>query len=487
MPNYDYSTPLDTNVTGLSERFDHATIYLSDEIKEICGISRWHQRHQDHLKLILINLYKNFCVHPQLYTCYSRNRNRYNLINRYNSILIKYDATVKIIDSLEQLKYVEGVKGFHFKEQRKFRDARFKATDKLIRLLEERFEFSSICIKRSDNEEVIILKDTLKNLVDYKDTTNTVEMRCNLHNINSLYQNHFFALRLPDKQLYKLNERLMSNHKFNEDKHPNLIDYSKNKLKRIFNNSSFEEGGRFYNCWWQGVPGEYRPYITIDDEATIEIDFSGYHIRMLYIIEGLPIPEEDVYTVCGLPYSARVALKRIMNILLNAGSMRKAVGGIKRMIVNEGYTEFFERVTIDSVISALKEKHKPIKKYFLTGHGIKLQYIDSKITEGILLVLAKEDVAALPIHDSFIVQLKHKDRLASVMEEEVVKQIGQTIGHKFDKTAFETDILVLKDNILPEDLPQSQEEYEEEWVQECVGYRKRYDEWLQLMNNMELE
>ncbi|TGU71032.1 hypothetical protein E4633_11820 [Geomonas terrae] len=483
--DYDYSIPLDTNVSACSERFYDAVTYIAKEIKESCGFKRWHERHNEHLRLIIVNIYKNYCVNTTLYTSYSRNRNAYNLISRYNVIKIRYDATVKIIDALKQLAYIEGVKGFSFKEQKRFRNARMKATDKLIQLLEERFEFSPTFIGRADDEEVIILKDAEKKLIDYTETNETTKTRQNLQFINSLYQSHFIGLRISEREIDKLNEKARAKQRLDHDDQPEFIDYSRIKMKRIFNNSLFTEGGRFYNGWWQSVPSRYRPYITIDNETTIEIDFSGYHANILYIIEGLPVPEDDVYRVCDLPNSARKPLKRIFNILLNSKNMNGAIKAAKDMILEEGYTDLFANVSIKSVISAFQEKHAPIRKYILSGFGIKLQYIDSKIAEGIMLNLGRQGIVALGIHDSFIVQRKYKEELLYVMAEEVNKQFGKTIRCKADLTAYELDIQTLRRELNVEDVPQSEEEYETEWIHESSGYKKRYSEWLQLRGSID--
>ena len=41
----------------------------------------------------------------------------------------------------------------------------------------------------------------------------------------------------------------------------------------MFNNSSFDEGGRFYGGWWQRIDGKIRKDIRINKIATVEIDY----------------------------------------------------------------------------------------------------------------------------------------------------------------------------------------------------------------------
>ena len=49
-------------------------------------------------------------------------------------------------------------------------------------------------------------------------------------------------------------------------------------VRRIFNNSRWDEGGRYYGGWWQRCPKTYRENIVFDGVGTAEIDFSGIHI-----------------------------------------------------------------------------------------------------------------------------------------------------------------------------------------------------------------
>jgi hypothetical protein len=52
-------------------------------------------------------------------------------------------------------------------------------------------------------------------------------------------------------------------------------------FQAVFNNGSFNEGGRFYGGWWQNFPSDYRQFITINGHTTWEYDYSSLHPAML--------------------------------------------------------------------------------------------------------------------------------------------------------------------------------------------------------------
>ena len=69
------------------------------------------------------------------------------------------------------------------------------------------------------------------------------------------------------------------------------LNFSNVTLKRIFSKNSLEIHGRFYHGWWQTVPKQYRPHITIDGYKTAEVDFSTIALKLLYAKEGIVVPD----------------------------------------------------------------------------------------------------------------------------------------------------------------------------------------------------
>ena len=88
------------------------------------------------------------------------------------------------------------------------------------------------------------------------------------------------------------------------------------------------------------------------------------------------------------------------------------------------------------MFNQLELKHPKIAKYFATGEGIKLQYIDSQIVEKVMMRLARDNIVALPVHDSFIVRMSHINDLKEEMDKAHPRNKKGGILHRFPP--FET-------------------------------------------------
>lgn len=125
------------------------------------------------------------------------------------------------------------------------------------------------------------------------------------------------------------------------------------------------------------------------------------------------MPEEDPYMLPGCSSDVRDFLKASLNTIINADSRPTAISAIKRdqdiSIIPPEYPD------VESLIDAFTKKHEPIRHLFYSGLGVDLQYIDSQIAELIMLELGKDGIVALPVHDSFIVEQRHEDRLRDAM------------------------------------------------------------------------
>lgn len=398
---------------------------------EAAGLTnrRYEKKLKNHIRIIVLDLFVAHESDPTMYVSYSRNANKYGKKSRYSAWYLTYKNTIKVIDFLIDHGYVEGVGGIHDRiNPERSRQSRMKATEKLIKLVRDVNNVTFPMIKWDDHEEVIILRDENgKDIDDYPDTEETKRMRENLKVINKALEKHSILLEVKDTELEALRKRLR---KGPEKK---AIDFSQKRLRRIFN-VSFKRGGRFYGGWWENIPRDYRQYIRIDRKDTVELDYSGLHINMLYAMEGLPMPEGDVYALDGYPQGKGILrdfLKQMVLVMvnsLNREGTRKALHKevhYKKTLKLPRQIKSTKGRDLFPLMDAFQKKHEGIKHYFNSGKGIDLQFLDSQLAEKVMLRISGDPI--LPMHDSFILHHGLEGELDEAMKEAFHEMFGQEI------------------------------------------------------------
>lgn len=179
--------------------------------------------------------------------------------------------------------------------------------------------------------------------------------------------------------------------------------------------------GRLYQSQWQNLDKEKRARILINGEETIEADFSGMTLRMIYHQAGMPF-HGDPYAVPGLidhvellgmgmtPEQIRSDLKQAINKMLNVETRTKAAQYGKDKL------SILETVRPSVVRNLTEEYHNPIVNHFYNPRlGAERTRIESDICLEIIDQLRQNGVLALPIHDSFVVARSMKALLLETM------------------------------------------------------------------------
>jgi len=128
---------------------------------------------------------------------------------------------------------------------------------------------------------------------------------------------------------------------------------------------------------------------------------------MLYAQEGMNL-SEDAYDI-GISDEHRDVVKQLFNAMVQ---MTKPQDRPPR---NVKFSQ--TRKTWKQLRSLILDKHESIKDKFFCGIGNRLQYEDSQIAEKVMLHFARQDVAVLPVHDSFVVQRSLQPELIDAMSE----------------------------------------------------------------------
>lgn len=361
------------------------------------------------------------------YVAYPRKASVYSHDRMLKAWRLPYRATIWAADRLLDLRYAEGVLGWKDEDGRGFL-SRIRALPNLMELMvAQRITHADVAEEK--HHELIEMraradKKGVKKCVDVSGRAEVRRLSPAVRRINEMLEAANVVLHITREERVRL---IVHNR---EDKA--IVSYlpnpHQNQVRRIFNNNSFREGGRFYGHWVQNLPRWVRAtHLTINGQPTVERDFKEFHIRMLYNLRGLPLPDQLPYYLPGWPgdKNTRKAIKRIVNTLINAedrATARQSVLFGPDSIAREcGLTA----EDVDKMIAAILVKHAPVADDLPSGAGVRLQYHDSEIAQRIMLRLWGQGIPCVPLHDSFVVAAEHDAELDQAMREESARELGE--------------------------------------------------------------
>jgi hypothetical protein len=372
-----------------------------------------------------------------------------------------YRAVKKVFDTLVSLNWISVTKGCE--SSRKV--TRIKTKGFLARQFDE-FGLKWTMQQPLAPESLIIVKDFenpqgvskaqrgAKIVIKTPQTQEVKEWQNNLALINKSLCSHCFSLEITDEQLETLS-KVMRNAKKNLIKwtevNATTLDFSRIQLYRVFSRGSLYKGGRFYGGWWQSVPSSYRGHILIDGNKTIELDYSSMALSCLYGISGADFDQSNDLYDLGLDewQSAsdcrRPIIKEFINSLLNDDTKRYRLKDADLKLIG---------IKHQDLLALVIKKHPILEPYLYSGYGLDLQFLDSQIAERIMLKLIQNNIAVLPIHDSFIIRLGYEDKLREAMHESFSDLVANKAKVKSSPTKtqvtfgmLESEISTLENNI----------------------------------------
>lgn len=227
--------------------------------------------------------------------------------------------------------------------------------------------------------------------------------------------------------------------------------------KRVFIDN-LETGGRWYNSTGgiQTMDRTLRPFLRIDGEELVELDYSSIHASILYEQLSGEVPESfepygvdlfDTYfdavavehfkKTHGLPNYRpdRNLIKMMVMIGLNAKNKGGSVRAISQKVgqdrkkwgkPEEHKCEFFGLVGEDynEIYDKILEHNHLIADKFFSDQGVHLQKIDSDILESIICDLLAQGEICLPWHDGLMVKKRHSDLVKESMYRAWYKKLG---------------------------------------------------------------
>lgn len=386
---------------------------------------------QNAVSALAANLIRAHSLDPSCYVAISMG-SQYYTASRYNCQEVGYVNLYRTVEYMRRCEpaLISYHPGFQDRRTGYARSTRIQATNAFWDYFAVPTEMPPLfCIAQNPAFECIRLKDENKTLIEYDDTKTTEGMRQRLQKWNEFLNQQWTDLYVTDEEFKAIYDDVNSDDleelkdNAEDENSPTYVDLTRNRLYRVFNNESFDQGGRFYGGWWQSIPSEWRQYVTINWHPTRELDYSNMQPAMLYAKCGLPL-KEDAYALDGVDQSYRKLLKKTLFQLINAREDQRI-----RAPAPEALPPGF---TWDKLQNALIKKHELIAKYLRTGIGIEFQRIDSDIAEEVMHSMMDRNMLVLPIHDSFLVRRGHYLALRDHMSRAYKERIGQDIGITLD-------------------------------------------------------
>lgn len=433
-PDYNNSCPFNIHLSSADDRVAAAVTFLCNEIGYRID------RAVQHMGMVILNLYRTYLLDPDKWIGYSRGMGNYKLIFRYNRQRITYRPLMKVIDGLIKEGYVTPLSFSFHKETKQGRCSRIRAAEKLIDLLVGQYGFTENVIHEVEGVEVVLLRDSDKEPMDYDDTDETDGMRTQIERYNDFLQRTYIDLHhegvVPEKTLY--------------------VDLTAKNVRRIFNNGSFRQGGRYYGGFWMGLPGELRQRLIINNQKVVECDYSGISVHILYAMEGINygLKGKDAYTLpdYGDDDKTRNLFKKLLLSVMNASTEGKALKSLQ-WDINYNKLDYPSNIpNLKQVLSDFRDYHQPIAKYLNADGaciGLETMYHDSQIAERVISTLMDKGIPVLSVHDSFICPTIHYEELYSTMisayqyyyanELNCMADIKGIIKIKFSELTYQSD------------------------------------------------
>ena len=429
-----------------------------------------------HLKTLLLDLYVSWMSDPNMYLGIFMAKSAWKPNSRYNALHLSF-RMVAIIQKLEAVGLIDVELGrpgtltrirATQQLQLMFHDLKFPIRDVAFGYMEETIILRA-APKKSDEKDARKSKKKLN--LEYDDTPETIRMRGVLNKYNELLSKSrldVFSLQVP--YVVRKTEKV----KRAGDTALLHIDDRNTFVKRVFNNASWELGGRFYGGWWQQIGKELRSDIMINDNPVVEIDFNAMHIALLQAqvaeksepdlvvvkggepqqkpdlfeqfsaarligVDDVPNAEDDPYTLNEpiFPYKKdfdqRKAVKKLVLMAINAGSRALAFSAFRSSQPSGDPLRKMTNAELSQLLDAFIEKHPKLEPFLCAVKWGELMYLDSRIAESVIEQLTDKSIPVLCIHDSFIVADYQKKELLRAMERACHQVIGRSIASDYTK------------------------------------------------------
>ena len=389
------------------------------------------------LEVVVLQLFRLWITEPE--RCLATPRGNYLRVKSiYNPKGISPEKLRMVLDALEANGFTETIAHSHSDNPAHTNTtSRIRGSKQLFRLFED-IDASEFDIKEDPNTPLVKLNkfdldprtgEPKKNKSGQKITKpeefdlklpHVVQMTEVLRAYNELLRRTHISLANIDKPYI-----IRTNNK-GETQNIKITSASKT-VRRVFSRNDWECYGRFTGGFWQRVGDKdtdetpYRRHIRINNEPTVELDYSSLHPNILTVKAGLD-PIDDIYT---LGYQVddqfdqtqqRIILKGLILNLLNAKSHKAAYGAFKHDQPTGHPFKTLKEEQFNKYVEAIIKKHPHLENTLGADQGVRLMYLDSQIVEQIIVLATTNNIPILTVHDSVICKERDEESLRSFMK-----------------------------------------------------------------------
>ncbi|WP_010069709.1 hypothetical protein [Rhizobium sp. CIAT894] len=182
---------------------------------------------------------------------------------------------------------------------------------------------------------------------------------------------------------------------------------------------TFNGHGRLYGGFWEDLPKDQRHLLTIGGEQVVDLDFAAMFIQLAYCRQGAEPPSGDLYAIPGLEEHRKEVKPLMVSLFFRNKEARRLPNGGKGALPDEWNMARFK--------AAASQFHPAIIPLFDTNVGFEMMALESEILVSILLELASNGVAALPMHDGIMVPASQKELAVETMRSVSAAKAGRPL------------------------------------------------------------
>lgn len=385
--------------------------YVSNKTK------RWKVKSKLVINIIVMNLLA--CSKRKHRLFYSRQKNK-KAKTIYNKRGVSNYDIMKAIDELEALGYLVN----HVAPRQYDVEEKMSSWIEPTAMFVSEFITDTELLIKADNAFIaawmpVIMKDEDKNPVDFRADENTWAISKVINRLNDVNNDHVFV-----------------DHEG--------VEFT-NLYSRIFNNSNFEQGGRFFKAAVLNIENKQsknRLRILIDNCPVVEVDYTSLHLFIM--AEKLGIANslgDDPYAL--VKDIDRNVVKLAVNTMFNCTSRTQAVKSLNEDLRKLQYKKHSGATVVSAVLNAFPD----FKDEFCNPKcsGLTLQNLDSWMTHYVANVMSTLNKPFLPVHDSGIVKVEDKDLLISLMCDAYKNVLGVDSIVHMKASWIENNVVVKED------------------------------------------